>query len=217
MTSLKLAVEEVPWSSRGKSLSQLLPESRWKKIRERVYADHGQRCAICDTKREDRRLDCHEVWEYDDEEHVQRLKGFVALCHLCHLAKHGLFVCRRPSDPEGAGLARMLESVRLTRGMRKHHIIEVEKEYRREKSLHPALRRPERVEALQCRVESLRRSMNRKSALEHFMQVNECDLATGERHILEALEECRRRSRQEWRVDFGEYAELLGTYPPNFA
>jgi hypothetical protein len=194
---LKLTVEEVPLSSRGKSLSQLLPKSRWKQIRERVYVEHGQRCAICEAKREDRRLDCHEVWEYDDEEHIQRLRDFIALCHLCHSAKHGLFLYRQPSDPDGACLARMLESVQRARAAH-------EKQYRIELGRHPALRDPRRVR-------SLRRAANRKCALEHFMQVNECDLVSGERHILEALTEWRRRSRLEWRVDFGEYGELLET------
>ncbi len=128
-------------------------------------------------------------------------KGFLALCYLCHSAKHGLFLYRRPSDPEGACLARTLESERRLRA-------DLEKKYRIELARHPVLRDPRAVK-------SLRRAVNRKSALEHFMQVNGCDLAIGERHILEALEESRRRSRQEWRVDFGEYAELLGTYPPN--
>jgi hypothetical protein len=28
------------------------------------------------------------VWSYDDESHVQKLEGFVALCDLCHHVKH---------------------------------------------------------------------------------------------------------------------------------
>ena len=31
---------------------------------------------------------CHEVWQYDDEHHIQRLTGFLALCRMCHHCKH---------------------------------------------------------------------------------------------------------------------------------
>lgn len=33
-------------------------------------------------------MNCHEVWSYHDEEHIQRLDGFIALCNLCHHVKH---------------------------------------------------------------------------------------------------------------------------------
>jgi hypothetical protein len=33
-------------------------------------------------------LHCHEIWEYDDENHIQKLKGFIALCVACHEVKH---------------------------------------------------------------------------------------------------------------------------------
>ena len=47
METLKLIVEPVPVISAGKSLSALLPSSRWAKIRRAVYADHAHRCALC--------------------------------------------------------------------------------------------------------------------------------------------------------------------------
>lgn len=47
MKQLKLTVEPVPVTSAGKSLNNLLPKSRWDKIRKRVYAEYGHRCAIC--------------------------------------------------------------------------------------------------------------------------------------------------------------------------
>ena len=47
MEALKLTVEPVPVISAGKSLSTLLPSSRWANIRKVVYANYGHRCAIC--------------------------------------------------------------------------------------------------------------------------------------------------------------------------
>ena len=37
---------------------------------------------------ESRRLDCHEVWSYDDERRVPRLVGLKAICSACHLSTH---------------------------------------------------------------------------------------------------------------------------------
>ena len=33
-------------------------------------------------------MDCHEIWHYDDTEHVQTIAGFLALCKWCHHIKH---------------------------------------------------------------------------------------------------------------------------------
>ena len=33
-------------------------------------------------------LHCHEIWNYGDLQHIQKLVGFVALCRLCHHVKH---------------------------------------------------------------------------------------------------------------------------------
>ncbi len=196
---LKLTVEWVPRTSSGKRLSKLLLPSEWKKIRERVYAEHGQRCTICGVRRGDRRLDCHEVWEYDDATRVQRLKRLVALCNLCHRVKQGLWLSRWKGEPEGASLALALKHER-------GHREEMAEKYRKELDLPEDERDPKRLKGFE-------RMTNRESALEHFVEVNGCDLATGERHLLEALEEWRRRSRRKWQVDFGEeFAELLKSY-----
>ena len=34
------------------------------------------------------RMNCHEIWEYDDKNHIQKLLGFIALCSMCHHVKH---------------------------------------------------------------------------------------------------------------------------------
>lgn len=50
-----------------------------------TYAQYSHKCGICRTKG---RLNCHEIWEYDDKKHIQKLTGFIALCDLCHHVKH---------------------------------------------------------------------------------------------------------------------------------
>lgn len=82
---MKLEIDLVPATSWYKNLRDLLPRSVWDRTRVKAYADSGYRCAICGAKA---KLNCHEIWEYDDEKHIQKLKGFIALCHLCHDVKH---------------------------------------------------------------------------------------------------------------------------------
>jgi len=33
-------------------------------------------------------VECHEIWEYDDDNQIQTLVGLIALCPMCHQAKH---------------------------------------------------------------------------------------------------------------------------------
>jgi len=57
----------------------------WDKLRNQVYYEAGHVCQICGAKG---KLNCHEVWEYDDKKFIQKLKGFIALCSICHNVKH---------------------------------------------------------------------------------------------------------------------------------
>ena len=82
---LKLSIELVPSESWSKSLKRLARPSSWNKLRQKVYAEYNNKCGICIAEG---RLNCHEVWQYDDQNHVQRLVGFIALCDLCHSVKH---------------------------------------------------------------------------------------------------------------------------------
>lgn len=82
---LKLTIELVPATSWYDNLRKVLPKSEWDKIRKKIYANYDYRCAICGAEG---RLNCHEVWEYDDKKHIQKLINFIALCEMCHLVKH---------------------------------------------------------------------------------------------------------------------------------
>ena len=59
--------------------------SQWDKLRKQVYAKAGNTCEICGAKG---KLNCHEFWKYDDREYIQKLKGFRALCNMCHFIAH---------------------------------------------------------------------------------------------------------------------------------
>ncbi len=82
---LKLTIELVPRTSWYNNLRKCMSKRDWDKIREKTFAEYGHRCAICGSEQ---RLNCHEIWEYNDKKHVQKLLGFIALCGMCHHVKH---------------------------------------------------------------------------------------------------------------------------------
>lgn len=85
VSNLKLTIELVPATSWYDNLRKVIPQPEWDKLRKRVYAEYGNRCGVCGAEG---RLNCHEIWKYDDHNHEQKLLGFIALCDLCHHVKH---------------------------------------------------------------------------------------------------------------------------------
>ena len=83
--ALKLAVDLVPKTQWCKNLRKQVPRPVWDKLRKEVYAQAGFKCQICGAGG---KLNCHEIWEYDDTNMVQRLKGFHAVCSMCHHVTH---------------------------------------------------------------------------------------------------------------------------------
>lgn len=83
---LKLTIELVPSTSWYINLRTRVPRRVWDRIRRQAYAASGFRCSVCGARGV--RLHCHEVWDYDDDQRVQRLAGFVVLCAMCHWVKH---------------------------------------------------------------------------------------------------------------------------------
>jgi hypothetical protein len=72
---LRLTIELVPSSCWYQSLRTAIPRSAWDKLRREVYASYSYHCAICGA---DGRMNCHELWEYDEPRAVQTLRGFQA-------------------------------------------------------------------------------------------------------------------------------------------
>ncbi|MGZ6692864.1 MAG: hypothetical protein ACXVHQ_36335 [Solirubrobacteraceae bacterium] len=85
-TTPLLTIEMIPRPLHRKSLSCLLKRKLWNVIGRSVRARAEGRCEICGD--ESTRLDCHEVWSYDDERRVARLVGLKAICSACHLSTH---------------------------------------------------------------------------------------------------------------------------------
>ena len=85
---MKLEIELVPKDLFFRSLRSLVTKQSWDVIRREAYKKAGYRCEICGGKGDRWPVECHEIWEHDDERHIQYLKGTIALCPNCHMIKH---------------------------------------------------------------------------------------------------------------------------------
>ena len=82
---MKLEIELVPSTIWFSNIRNAVSKDDWDKIREESYAKTNYKCGICGVTG---KLNCHEIWEYDDKNKIQRLNGFIALCDNCHWIKH---------------------------------------------------------------------------------------------------------------------------------
>lgn len=81
-----LKIELVPETSWYDNLRNRVSREEWDKIRYETYREAGNKCSVCG--RGNAVMYCHEVWAYDDDKHIQTLKGFEALCVLCNRVHH---------------------------------------------------------------------------------------------------------------------------------
>ena len=87
-----LLVELVPTTCHYSNVRSTLTTQQWDKIRKLSYEAAGNVCEICgDTGKNQgykHNVECHEIWEYDDENYIQKLVGLISLCPICHQVKH---------------------------------------------------------------------------------------------------------------------------------
>lgn len=101
--SLYLRMEIVPQTCWYFNLRKLFTVTKWGEVRNIAYAEYFYTCPFCKEKFWDTSyneftdeiknptgggLHAHEIWVYDDDNHVQSLEGIVALCPTCHNIKH---------------------------------------------------------------------------------------------------------------------------------
>ena len=78
---MKLTIELVPrplWYKNNR-----IDKAKWAEMRQSAINDEHL-CTICGAPGRD----VHEIWEYDDANHTQRLAGLQYLCIACHEVKH---------------------------------------------------------------------------------------------------------------------------------
>jgi hypothetical protein len=82
---MRLKVELVPKSSFYSNMRKVLSKDAWDLLRKSVYRKANYRCEVCGAKG---RMNCHEIWKYDDGRGVQILRGYECLCDWCHHVRH---------------------------------------------------------------------------------------------------------------------------------
>lgn len=88
----KLEVELIPTTCHYSNVRTTVKPKEWDKIRFITYEKAGNKCEICGQTGIEQgykhRVECHEIWKYDDKRKVQKLIGLIALCPVCHQVKH---------------------------------------------------------------------------------------------------------------------------------
>ena len=85
---MKLTVELVPKTCWYSNVRSNVSTAEWDRIRKQVYQKANHVCEICGGVGKRHPVECHEVWAYDDEKHIQKLVRMTALCPACHSVKH---------------------------------------------------------------------------------------------------------------------------------
>lgn len=87
-----LSVELIPKTCHFSNVRTTVKKEEWDKIRFISYKAADNKCEICGDNGKNQgykhNVECHEIWEYDDANHIQKLIGLISLCPICHQVKH---------------------------------------------------------------------------------------------------------------------------------
>lgn len=112
-----LVPELIPYTMHGKNVRAVLSAEDWQAVARNSYKEAGHRCEICNAKG---RLECHEIWKFNDKKLVQSLVGLITLCPDCHRVKHiGL---ARKMGWYGDALEHMAKVNGISKGKAKQYI-----------------------------------------------------------------------------------------------
>jgi len=108
----KLVVELVPKTCHYSNVRTTLTQKEWDKIRFESYEKANYVCEICSQTGLEQgykhKLECHEIWKYNDTKKIQKLVGLISLCPLCHQVKH---IGRANAMGKQADVFKQLETV----------------------------------------------------------------------------------------------------------
>lgn len=84
----QLTIELVPSTCWFSNVRDHVDQETWDRLRRQTYRDVSRKCAVCGGVGPKWPVECHELWEYDEETCVQKLMGLTGLCPACHEVKH---------------------------------------------------------------------------------------------------------------------------------
>lgn len=82
---LILLPELIPYSMHYKNVRAILSPAHWQSVAKISYRNSHYKCDICNVKG---KIECHEIWQFDDRNLQQKLIGLTTLCVDCHRVKH---------------------------------------------------------------------------------------------------------------------------------
>lgn len=85
---IKLVPEMIPRTSFFRNLRSMLNQTEWDVVRRECYRKAGHVCEICGGRGNRWPVECHEVWDYNVKDRVQKLVRLIALCPACHEVIH---------------------------------------------------------------------------------------------------------------------------------
>lgn len=91
---MKLGLHIIPSSSFGANLRNQMSAREWSKLSRKVRGENNFTCQQCGSQEDRSRrwyTHLHEIWEFDDKKHIQKLVGFECLCPDCHHIRHWMF------------------------------------------------------------------------------------------------------------------------------
>nr|WP_282565782.1 hypothetical protein [Providencia rettgeri] len=84
----RLTIELVPRSCWFDNVRNAVTVNQWDSLRKKTAKQAKWSCQVCGGKGVKWPVECHEIWQYDDENQIQTLIGLTSLCPSCHEVKH---------------------------------------------------------------------------------------------------------------------------------
>lgn len=92
MSKIKLSIELIPKTCHFSNVRTMITKKEWDKLRFASYELAENKCEICADNGLNQgykhRVECHEIWGYDEINHIQKLVKLTSLCVRCHQVKH---------------------------------------------------------------------------------------------------------------------------------
>lgn len=97
----RIQIDLIPYDMHAYNVRSRISESQWRKVAQithqaasRTQNPDSYRCEICGERGDEQTpyrshpVECHELWEFDAEERIQRLAGLISICPACHRVYH---------------------------------------------------------------------------------------------------------------------------------
>jgi hypothetical protein len=98
----------------------VLTPKQWANITRQVCSRAWNICEICGGVGPKHPVECHEIWEYNNEKLIQKLIGLIALCPNCHMVKH--FGLAQVMDRRDVALKHLMKINKITKKTAEKHI-----------------------------------------------------------------------------------------------